>query len=787
MKHIFTLLILLGLSSVSFAQQTEKCARVQIWNVDQKTLADKGIAFIHGQFTPERIFTGEICGQDIETLKTSGLKYETLIADITDFYVKRNLEKKTEPPKDIEYNCGSPKSYTSPAHFSLGSMGGFYTFDETMAELDTMRALYPQLISQKMQIGSSIEGRPIVCMRISNNPDTEQAKPQVLFTALHHAMENMGKQQLIYFMWYLLENYNTDPEIKYMVDHLEIYFVPVVNPDGDVFNQTSNPNGGGTWRKNRRPNGIWTGVDINRNYSYAFAYDNIGSSNLGAHPWYRGDSAFSEPESQAMRSLIVSKHFSLELNWHSYSDYLIYPWNYDGSHTADSVYYEQLGRYVCLESHFRYGTCNQTYGYNSNGDADDFAYGDTTKNKIISLTAEIGSSTDGFWPQSSNIEALCKQSLDIDLRYIRLATPFALVNDLAPTFISTLQNKVPVEVYCIGRDVPASFTVSITGISPWIIATGPPVQFDSMTILEKRYDSLSYTLDPTIPQGTPYNYAINISNGDYTWTDTITKIFCSPDTLLFDPADNMNNWTSSGYSVTTDQFTSAPSSFTESPNGNYSLLQSSSMELANPIDLTDYNEAYLQFSAKWDIEIAYDYVQVLASIDNGATWIPLCGKYSFYGSSSQQPGQPVYDGFVKNWVKEEIPLIYFTGNPLKLKFTFNSNLTNQYNGMYIDDIRVLAYKNTTGIHEHDAVNSALITVFPNPANDAVNIAVLGNNGKTISIQLTDVCGKLLYSKSLINSPGTTMITTYALPDGIYFLNATSSSGGKQNIKISVIH
>tara|TARA_B110000483_G_scaffold92234_1_gene113742 strand:- start:60 stop:245 length:186 start_codon:yes stop_codon:yes gene_type:complete len=50
-------------------------------------------------------------------------------------------------------------------------------------------------------------------------------------------------------MWYLLENYETDLEVKSIVDYNELYFIPVVNPDGYVYNEQTFPNGGGLWRK----------------------------------------------------------------------------------------------------------------------------------------------------------------------------------------------------------------------------------------------------------------------------------------------------------------------------------------------------------------------------------------------------------------------------------------------------------------------------------------------------------------------------------------------------------
>ena len=759
---------------------------MKIWCRNAQELNASGIFISGGGFFPDGTFTGEICGASLEQLKTSGLKYKITIDDITEYYVARNLKSTAGEPKNILYNCGAPKNYDTPVHFGLGSMGGFYTYSEAVAQLDTMRNLFPQLISQKVQIGSSIENRPIYAVKISDNPDSSEAEQQVLFTGVHHACEPASLQQLMFYMYYLLENYNTEPEIKYLVDNLEIFFVPIVNPDGYVYNEQQNPTGGGTWRKNRRPVSLFYGVDLNRNYGYAFGYDELGSSSIPVHPWYRGDSAFSEPESQAMRSLIESQHFSLEMNCHSYGNYLIYPWNYDGSLTADELLFEQYSRYLTIDSHYRYGTCNQTYGYNSNGDADDWAYGDTiVKNKIISLTAEAGSAADGFWPQSANIEGICKTAMDMDIRYCRLAGKFALVNDLSPAFASALQGSLPVEVYCLGMDMPASFTVSITGLSPDIISTDPPVQFNNMSTLEKRYDTLSYSLSPGIAEGTPLAFEIGISNGLYTWKDTLNKIYCHPDTLLNEPADNTGNWNATGFQSTTEQFFSPPSSFTESPGGNYGILQSSSMQLINPVDLTGTDEAYLQFMAEWQIEISYDWAQVLASADNGATWTPLCGKYSRNGTTSQMDGQPVYDGFVPDWVPEEISLKSFTGSPLLLKFTFNSNLKNNYDGIYIDDIRVLAYTDYSSLGQNNRNKN--ITVFPNPADDILKIKINDKTTASITLLVTDICGKPLISATKPDAEESMEININGLTNGVYLLNILDGNETLFISKIVILH
>ena len=181
-------------------------------------------------------------------------------------------------------------------------MGGFLTLNEIMLELDSMTTLFPNLISPKFIIGNNqtIEGRDVYAIKISDNPNTDETatEKEVLYTSLIHAREPASMQQLIWYMWYLLENYATNDEIKYLVNNLEMYFIPVVNPDGYEYNYTTNPNGGGMWRKNKRDNnndGTFSesndGVDLNRNFGYKWAYDNDGSSPDQAAQTYRGTDA----------------------------------------------------------------------------------------------------------------------------------------------------------------------------------------------------------------------------------------------------------------------------------------------------------------------------------------------------------------------------------------------------------------------------------------------------------------------------------------------------------------
>ncbi len=293
--------------------------------------------------------------------------------------------------------------------FDFGSMGGYYTLAEIEADLDEMFQLYPNLITEKFSIGTSIEGRTIWAVKISDNPNINESEPTVGFDALVHAREPQSMATQMYFMWYLLENYGTNPEATYLVNNREIYCVPCFNPDGYEYNRQTDPNGGGYWRKNRRNNGSCYGVDLNRNFGYKWGYDNIGSSPDPCSDTYRGTAAFSEPESQAIRDLAILKNYGTHFNMHTHGGYILYPWGYINAQTPDSLTYQEFAALLTSYSGYAYGSGGQLLGYNSNGSIRDWMYGEQTdKNKIYGYTIEIGNA---FWPLQSEIFPIAQQNL----------------------------------------------------------------------------------------------------------------------------------------------------------------------------------------------------------------------------------------------------------------------------------------------------------------------------------------------------------------------------------------
>jgi hypothetical protein len=324
--------------------------------------------------------------EELNKLQLLGFKVEVIHSDLEEFYQSR-LDQTLD-------------------------MGGYHTYNETVAELDTFHLLFPAITTDKINIGTTIEGRTIWAMKISDNPDIDEDEPEVCYTGLIHAREPITIELLLYFMNYLLNNYSYDPEITDIINNRELWFVPIINPDGYVYNQTKYPLGGGMWRKNRKNNGDGTyGIDLNRNFGYMWGYDNIGSSPYTGSETYRGTAPFSEPETQAIRDFINAHDFVIALNYHSFSNLCIYPWGYETKYPEDYLIFKEMGDSMSAYNGYIPGPGWVTL-YSTNGDSDDWEYGDWTgKNKMTPFTPEVGSDDDGFWPPSYRITPLCQENL----------------------------------------------------------------------------------------------------------------------------------------------------------------------------------------------------------------------------------------------------------------------------------------------------------------------------------------------------------------------------------------
>jgi len=294
-------------------------------------------------------------------------------------------------------------------------MGGYHTYSETYTKLSFMAMVFSDLVDLDT-IGYSLEGNAIWAVKISDNVEVDEDEPEVMFNSLIHAREAIGLEINLAFMDELLNNYHSDPEIADLVDNTEIYLVPIINVDGYLYNEATNPFGGGMWRKNRRDNGDGTfGVDLNRNWGYNWGWDNFSSSPNGISEIYRGAGPFSEPATQVMRDWMNTRDFTLVMNYHAYGGMYIGPWAFDGGIPLPD---NTINRLI-LDSLFAANPYNiNVIGFH-NGSALDWQYGEQlTKKKSYCILPEVGTS---FWPPESAIHGLVAANVPANFAIVRQA------------------------------------------------------------------------------------------------------------------------------------------------------------------------------------------------------------------------------------------------------------------------------------------------------------------------------------------------------------------------------
>lgn len=500
-KPNFLLLFILPIVLLSFinaySQETEKYSRVKVHanKIQIKNLHSKGIAFDEMAERTDTYIIGDFSATEIALMRKEKLHIEVIIDDLTQDFLKRNKEDAANADQAM-------RTGGTPPGFSYGSMGGYLTYAQMVAELDELKNMYPNLITTKASIGTTAEGRSIWMVKISDDPDANDASEEgIFYGGLYHAREPISMVSLIYFMQYILSRYGTDPEITCLINNRELYFAPCINPDGYVYNQTTNPNGGGYWRKNRRNNGNGTfGVDLNRNFSYNWGYDNNGSSPTPSAEDYRGPSAASEPEIAAIQNFITANQLTIALNNHTYGNKLILPFTFNSSQTSNETHYNKLGSMLTYENGFQYGKQLQMLGYNANGTADDWMYG---SRGLYSFTVETSHDSDGFWPVQSKIIPTCEKNLDMNItaawgsgNYIRSTVPLNL-------YISGSSYNLPISITNYGNTLGTFETVTLSISDPRVQSyDAVPVELTGLQPDETWNVSKNITFSPSATTGT---------------------------------------------------------------------------------------------------------------------------------------------------------------------------------------------------------------------------------------------------------------------------------------------
>lgn len=264
--------------------------------------------------------------------------------------------------------------------------------------IDRLAARYPSTVKVRA-IGQSYEKRAIRALEVSRGGRT-----RIVIDGGHHAREWMSVMVPACIAERLARA--EDPRIDRVLRSVTFVIAPLVNPDGYAYSWTTDR----YWRKNRHGDG----VDLGRNYSVGWG--GAGSSADPRSPNYRGEYAFSEPETRAVRTLFdapVAAHVDL----HAYSQVIVYPWSHKREEPRDAKAFAMIAermRAVIADTHgVSYGVRpGSTLRRGAGGTAGDWSYGERGALSFLVELRPASAGEGGFVVPPEQIVPTCDETLN---------------------------------------------------------------------------------------------------------------------------------------------------------------------------------------------------------------------------------------------------------------------------------------------------------------------------------------------------------------------------------------
>lgn len=291
-------------------------------------------------------------------------------------------------------------SYAGQLSNPIVSVVEKYSYDQMSSDINRLKASYGSHL-QVNTIGTSLDGRNLYEMIIGN----PTASKHILIHAGIHAREYMTPLLVMKQAEHLLAFYDSGSyqgrPLSDILAGVAIHIVPMVNPDGITISQfgvsalrsadlrqivnqcyAQDRADGRTTQSFDRYQALWKangrGVDLNQNFPALWETITTGPSHA-SYANYKGTSALSEPESQALANLANSRNWELTISYHS---------------MGNLVYWDFAGNKVAEQSKALANLVTSITGYRTNGSSGKGGFKDyvqTKDNPIPSLTIEVGS------------------------------------------------------------------------------------------------------------------------------------------------------------------------------------------------------------------------------------------------------------------------------------------------------------------------------------------------------------------------------------------------------------
>ncbi|MBK8166966.1 MAG: carboxypeptidase regulatory-like domain-containing protein [bacterium] len=682
--------------------------------------------------------------------------------------------------------------------------------------------------ARTFQWGTSIQGRALWGIVISDNVQSTEAEPEVRFSSTMHGDEVTGMILTLDFANYLLANYGVPgrEDVTNLVDNYEIHLMPNHNPDGTYLTQRYNANS----------------VDLNRNF-----------------PEPAGTQPITETENLSYMAYANSHHFVVSGNYHGGALVMNYLWDWTYTLAPDDAALSKLSleystyNLPMYNGDFPQGITNGADWYVATGTVQDWAYDQTG---CIDTTIEVSNTK---WPAASTLVTFWNENREGMMHYLKAArygingvvTAADTGDPLAATVTVTGNSKTVTTdpehgdyyklldsgTYQLTFSAPGYITQTISNVATtWGTPTVLNVQMQptargdlSGLVLAVGGAPLAAQVQVTThPLGAPVttvtagaagDYAINdLEYGDYRLvytfagratanqvvtvdaaTITAPTMYLAQSVTLTPFASNFDDGLTTGWTGTWALL--APGAdgtaweMTDSPAGNYVNNTTKTCTMAAGADLSDLVSGSLTYRAKWNLETNWDGVQLQVSVGGGA-WTPV-GATRTQAPSGQgvQTVGPWYEGAQATWVTETVDLTPWLGlSDVRFQFVLRSDSSTYRDGFHFDTFLIQGegIDNFSGTGDLPAV-TRLTGAQPNPFNPSTTVRFELARAGHARLRVYDLSGRLvreLADRAMAAGPQAVAWDGrdgdgQPVPSGVYLVKL-SADGSEQSVKASLV-
>ncbi|MGD2116084.1 MAG: M14 family zinc carboxypeptidase, partial [Acidobacteriota bacterium] len=402
----------------------------------------------------------------------------------------------------------------------------YRTVEETFASAEALATAHPDLATWT-DVGDSWEktqsptaGYDMKVLRLTQSA-VPGPKPALFLSCAIHAREYATAELCTRFAELLVDDYDVDPDVTWLLDHHEVHMLLHTNPDGRKMAET-----GLSWRKNTNndycSNTSSRGADLNRNFDFQWGCCG-GSSGFECSTTYRGPAPASEPEIQALQGYIASifpdqrpddlvtpapsDATGVAIDVHAHGQLLLWSWGFDYDPAPNSTQLATLGRKLAWFNGHDPGQGTDLYV--TDGSSKDFYYGTLG---VAAFVYELG--TEFF--ESCNYFAF--NILEQNLASLFYAAKVARTPYMTPAGPDALDVAVPPTAVAPGDQVPVTALLDDTRYStldgiepsqniaaaelsvdlpPWEAGATPQAMSASDGLFDATVEGVEATLDTT--------------------------------------------------------------------------------------------------------------------------------------------------------------------------------------------------------------------------------------------------------------------------------------------------